>query len=72
MGVKRGLTNEEKQVIVDLIAEGAAMSEQQHCSIETQGPSISTLQMCTGGARSDLMQVKGRLPIGNYETSLDH
>ena len=27
MGVKRGLTNEEKQRIVDLIAEGAAMSE---------------------------------------------
>ena len=27
MGVKRGLKNEEKQRIVDLIAEGAAMSE---------------------------------------------
>ena len=27
MGVKRGLTNEERQRIVDLIAEGAAMSE---------------------------------------------
>ena len=27
MGVKRGLTNEEKQRIVDLIAEGAAMGE---------------------------------------------
>ena len=27
MGVKRGLTNEEKQRIVDLIAEGAVMSE---------------------------------------------
>ena len=27
MGEKRSLTNEEKQRIVDLIAEGAAMSE---------------------------------------------